>query len=256
MSDLEGKTGENDLERQNEHLEDSDFNLKRRRKKVLEVVVRGEVPRKKCNIRYKKMSIAKIVSNLAEQVHVLVEDNRTRSVVGGEQAKDEEKNGSKVRPQQQVTPVRTSNHRILGITSPLTHSRSENVDLRGPSLSLIGLMMKLTPTKERPRSMRSEGHGEAPTRRLNDIRQGLSEFVKSYFNRFQNELIVVESISDEKALDALWNVLRMETIFWRDVQNKRHQTYNQFVDLIKAEIQMEETIENRKKHESEIEMMT
>ncbi|KAL2474271.1 Uncharacterized protein Adt_35007 [Abeliophyllum distichum] len=45
------------------------------------------------------------------------------------------------------------------------------------------------------------GHtlGEALVMRLNDIRQGYSETMKSYFNRFQNELIIVESISNENA---------------------------------------------------------
>ncbi|KAL2542705.1 hypothetical protein Adt_03683 [Abeliophyllum distichum] len=85
--------------------------------------------------------------------------------------------------------------------------------------------------------------GEALTTRLNDIRHELNESVKSYFNRFQNVLIAVASISDEKALDALWIGLRMETIY---VRNKRTRTYYELVDIIKAEIQEEETIEKHR----------
>ncbi|KAL2549748.1 putative F-box/FBD/LRR-repeat protein [Forsythia ovata] len=39
------------------------------------------------------------------------------------------------------------------------------------------------------------------------------------------------------------------------VRNKNSQTYNQLIDLIKGEIQTEETIKNRKKHKEEIGMM-
>ncbi|KAL2558771.1 hypothetical protein Fot_03510 [Forsythia ovata] len=89
--------GENDLKRQNEHLENIDFNPKRQRDEVPEVVVsdEGEVQRKNCIRRY-KMSIANIVSNLAEQVQILVEAN-TRSAITGGQANDEERSWAEVK---------------------------------------------------------------------------------------------------------------------------------------------------------------
>ncbi|KAL2520519.1 hypothetical protein Fot_24442 [Forsythia ovata] len=124
--------GENDSERKNEHLEDSDFNSKRQRDEVPDVVIieGGEVPRKN-----KKISIAKTVSNLVKQVQMLVEENRTKSVVVGGQAKNEERNGAEAKATTASHFHLHSDHKILGITSPLTCSRSESVDLRGPSMS-------------------------------------------------------------------------------------------------------------------------
>ncbi|KAL2550203.1 hypothetical protein Fot_11733 [Forsythia ovata] len=75
MSDMEGKTGENELERQSEILEDSDFNLKRQRDEIPEIVVSegGEIHRKKLNKRHKKI---------------------TRGVMVGRQVTDEENGGA------------------------------------------------------------------------------------------------------------------------------------------------------------------
>ncbi|KAL2501646.1 hypothetical protein Fot_35494 [Forsythia ovata] len=72
MSDIERKMGENNLERQSEHLEDSDFNPKRQREGVLDVVVNkeGEVPQKK-------------------QVQMHVEENRANNTYARGQAKNE-----------------------------------------------------------------------------------------------------------------------------------------------------------------------
>ncbi|KAL2471139.1 Uncharacterized protein Adt_39275 [Abeliophyllum distichum] len=91
--------------------------------------------------------------------------------------------------------------------------------------------------------------GEAPATRLNDIRHGINEFVKNYFNRFEDELIAMESILDgpgclmERAEDGNNLLARCP--------KQESQTFNQLVDLIKGEIQTEEMIEDRKKYERE-----
>ncbi|KAL2487398.1 hypothetical protein Adt_32154 [Abeliophyllum distichum] len=80
ICELEGKTYENDIEKQSEFLEDSDFNPKRLRDEIQEIVVSkgGKMPKKKRNRRHKKMSTAQTVSNLVEQVQMLVQENRAR----------------------------------------------------------------------------------------------------------------------------------------------------------------------------------
>ncbi|KAL2498221.1 Uncharacterized protein Adt_23771 [Abeliophyllum distichum] len=82
---------------------------------------------------------------------------------------------------------------------------------------------------------------------LHDIHQKEGESVKSYFKRFSNVINKIESVTDDKALDALVTRLHMRTSFWRDVQNCQPKTYNQLVDLIQRKIRSEETIENREK---------
>ncbi|KAL2471973.1 Uncharacterized protein Adt_40109 [Abeliophyllum distichum] len=82
---------------------------------------------------------------------------------------------------------------------------------------------------------------------LNDIRIKEEETVKSYFKRFSNVINKIETVTDEKALDALVSGLHMRTPFWRDVQNSQLKTYSQLVDLVQREIRSEETIENREK---------
>ncbi|KAL2498149.1 Uncharacterized protein Adt_23699 [Abeliophyllum distichum] len=86
---------------------------------------------------------------------------------------------------------------------------------------------------------------------LNDIRQKEGETVKSYFKRFSNVINKIETVTDEKTLDALVTRLHMRTPFWRDVQNNQPKTYSQLVDLVQREIRLEETIENREKAERE-----
>ncbi|KAL2489180.1 hypothetical protein Fot_42472 [Forsythia ovata] len=78
ICELEEKTDENEVEKQNKFLEDNDFNPKRLSDEILEIVVSEgrEIPKKKKNGRLKKMYIAQIVSNLAEQVQMLVQENR------------------------------------------------------------------------------------------------------------------------------------------------------------------------------------
>ncbi|KAL2532925.1 Retrotrans gag domain-containing protein [Abeliophyllum distichum] len=65
---------------------------------------------------------------------------------------------------------------------------------------------------------------------LNDIQQKEEETVKSYFKRFNNVINKIETVTDEKALDALLTGLHMRTPFWRDVQNSQPKTYSQLVD--------------------------
>ncbi|KAL2491463.1 Retrotrans gag domain-containing protein [Abeliophyllum distichum] len=86
---------------------------------------------------------------------------------------------------------------------------------------------------------------------LNDIQKKEGETVKSYFKRFSNVINKIETMTDEKALDALVTGLHMRTPFWRDVQNNQPKTYSQLVDLVQREIKSEETIKNREKAERE-----
>ncbi|KAL2481391.1 hypothetical protein Adt_34357 [Abeliophyllum distichum] len=69
---------------------------------------------------------------------------------------------------------------------------------------------------------------------------------------FSNVINKIETVTDEKALDALVTGLHMRTLFWRNVQNSQLKTYSQLVDLIQREIRSEEMIENREKAEREI----
>ncbi|KAL2526020.1 Uncharacterized protein Adt_11074 [Abeliophyllum distichum] len=86
---------------------------------------------------------------------------------------------------------------------------------------------------------------------LNDIRQKEGEIVKSYFKRLSNVINKIETVADEKALDAFVSGLHMHTPFWRDVQNSQPKTYSQLVDLVQREIWSKETIKNREKAEKE-----
>ncbi|KAL2526414.1 hypothetical protein Adt_11468 [Abeliophyllum distichum] len=60
---------------------------------------------------------------------------------------------------------------------------------------------------------------------------------------------LIETVIEEKALDALVTGLHIRTLFWRNVQNSQSKTYSQLVDLVQREIRSEETIENREKAE-------
>ncbi|KAL2466236.1 hypothetical protein Adt_42087 [Abeliophyllum distichum] len=69
----------------------------------------------------------------------------------------------------------------------------------------------------------------------------------SYFKRFSNVINKIETVTDEKVLDAIVTRLHMCTLFWRDVQNNQPKTYSQLVDLVQHEIRSKETIKNREK---------
>lgn len=90
---------------------------------------------------------------------------------------------------------------------------------------------------------------QTPTAKLDDMLQEEEESLKSYFVRFNAKLIACETILDEKAKDALWSGLLMETPFWRNFYNKNLASYHQLVSIIQNEIQTEYTIENQKKVE-------
>ncbi|KAL2558166.1 hypothetical protein Fot_02905 [Forsythia ovata] len=99
ICELEGKIVENEVEKQSEFPEDSDFNPKRLRDEIEEIVVSegGEIPKKKRNRRHKKMSISQTVSNLAEQVKMLVQENKARITLSSGRIVDEEKVGVETR---------------------------------------------------------------------------------------------------------------------------------------------------------------
>ncbi|KAL2546008.1 Mitogen-activated protein kinase [Forsythia ovata] len=79
--------------------ENSNFNPKRLRDEIQEIVVSegGQIPKKKRNTCHKKMSIAQIVSNLAEQVQMLVQKNRARITLSRGRIVDNEKIGVETR---------------------------------------------------------------------------------------------------------------------------------------------------------------
>ncbi|KAL2520433.1 hypothetical protein Fot_24356 [Forsythia ovata] len=90
--------GENDLERQSEHLEDSDFNPNKQREEIPDVIAReGEKVPKKCNRWQKKISIAKTVSTLAEQVQTLMVENRAKNTIPGAQVKNKKRIGAEAK---------------------------------------------------------------------------------------------------------------------------------------------------------------
>ncbi|KAL2528597.1 hypothetical protein Fot_21198 [Forsythia ovata] len=100
---LEGKTYENEVEKQIEFPKDSDFNPKRLKDEVQEIVISegGEIPKKKRNRRYKNMSIAQTVSNLAEQVQILVQENRAKVTLSSGRIVNDEK----IRVETRVPPA-------------------------------------------------------------------------------------------------------------------------------------------------------
>ncbi|KAL2466336.1 hypothetical protein Adt_42187 [Abeliophyllum distichum] len=85
--------GENEVEKQIEFPEESDSNPKRQKNEIPEIAISegGEAPKKKINRRHKKMSISQTVSNLAEQVQILVHENRARVTLSSARNIDNEK---------------------------------------------------------------------------------------------------------------------------------------------------------------------
>ncbi|KAL2498078.1 Uncharacterized protein Adt_23628 [Abeliophyllum distichum] len=91
-----------------------------------------------------------------------------------------------------------------------------------------------------------DGGGHRPAQRHSKKEE---EIVKSYFKRFNNIINKIETVTDEKALDALVTGLHKLTSFWRNMQNIQPKTYSQLVDLVQHKTWSEETIENREKAE-------
>ncbi|KAL2552103.1 hypothetical protein Fot_05722 [Forsythia ovata] len=158
MSDKERIIDENDLERQSEHLEDSNFNPKWQMDEIQQAN-EEEVPRKKCNRQQKKIFISKIVSTLAEQVQMLVEENGEKNVVLEDQAKKERRIRAEARAP--ATNYSHSHSELCNSRLPVTHLKSEGIDLLRPPMSLKVLVTKLTPTKGSPMCLKGEEADEA-----------------------------------------------------------------------------------------------
>ncbi|KAL2529358.1 hypothetical protein Fot_21959 [Forsythia ovata] len=99
ICELQGKTDENEVEQQSEFPVDGDFNPKRLRDGIEEIVVSegGKIPKKKRNGHHKKMSMVQTVSNLAEQVQMLVQENKARITLSSSRIVDDEKIGVETR---------------------------------------------------------------------------------------------------------------------------------------------------------------
>ncbi|KAL2488915.1 Uncharacterized protein Fot_42207 [Forsythia ovata] len=88
-------------------------------------------------MRHRKNSIAKTVSNLAKQVQMLVEENKTKSSMAGGQAKNEEISGVEAKAlvashSHQHSELRNSKRYQSAI-----HSRSESVCILMRSTSIF-----------------------------------------------------------------------------------------------------------------------
>ncbi|KAL2471089.1 hypothetical protein Adt_39235 [Abeliophyllum distichum] len=97
------------------------------------------------------MSVAQTVSNLAEQVQVLVQENRVRrEPYQAVESLMKKRTESKLEHHQQAIPTFTAIFETPGVISSLTRSKSESIDPQDPLVYSIGLVTRLTPIKERP----------------------------------------------------------------------------------------------------------
>lgn len=77
------------------------------------------------------------------------------------------------------------------------------------------------------------------------MRQQADETLKSYLEKFTNEVTYCEQVTDREALSALRGGFNLNTLFWRDVRNKNLTTYDAFMEMMRSEIVNEEVINHR-----------
>lgn len=68
------------------------------------------------------------------------------------------------------------------------------------------------------------------------MRMQVGKSFESYLARFTDEIMYHEQVIDGKVLSALRDGLNMNTLFWRDVQNKNPTSYDAFVEMMRSEI--------------------
>ncbi|KAL2480206.1 Retrotrans gag domain-containing protein [Abeliophyllum distichum] len=71
--------------------------------------------------------------------------------------------------------------------------------------------------------------------RLQDLRRGKHESLKSYLARFN-----CENITEAKMFSALKGGLEMRSMFWRNVRSRNPREYNALLDMMKEKIISEE----------------
>ncbi|XP_022883391.1 uncharacterized protein LOC111400197 [Olea europaea var. sylvestris] len=76
---------------------------------------------------------------------------------------------------------------------------------------------------------------EAPVQYLQDMRQASNKTMKSYLTRFTDKITYCEKVTDREALSALKGGLNMNTLFWRGAQSKNPGTYDELVEMIRAD---------------------
>lgn len=87
--------------------------------------------------------------------------------------------------------------------------------------------------------------GDRPIQRLQDMRQQRGEALKTFLSRFTDEMTYCVQVTDREALTALRGGLDMNSLFWRDVQNKDPTTYDALLEMIRQEILNEELKDHR-----------
>lgn len=73
------------------------------------------------------------------------------------------------------------------------------------------------------------------------------EKYKSFLSQFTDEIMYHEQLMDHEVLSALRRVLKMNTLFWRNVQNQNPMKYDVLLEMMRREIINEELIANRNK---------
>lgn len=87
--------------------------------------------------------------------------------------------------------------------------------------------------------------GDRPIQRLQDMRQQRGEALKSFLSRFTDEMTYCVQVTDREALTTLRGGLDMNSLFWRDVQNRDPATYDALLEMIRREILNEELKDHR-----------
>lgn len=73
---------------------------------------------------------------------------------------------------------------------------------------------------------------DEPIQRLQDMRQQSGKLLKSFLTCFTYEITYCVQVIDREALTALKRGLNMNSLFWRDMQNKDHTSYNVLLEMI------------------------
>lgn len=70
------------------------------------------------------------------------------------------------------------------------------------------------------------------------------ETLKSYLAHFTNEITYCRQVMDSEALSTLRGGLNINTLFWRDVRNRKPATYDEMVEMMRVEIVNKEMIKH------------
>ncbi|KAL2454991.1 Uncharacterized protein Adt_47507 [Abeliophyllum distichum] len=90
-----------------------------------------------------------------------------------------------------------------------------------------------------------------PKERLVSIKQGRTESLRSYMDRFSKRIVEVDKISDDAALMAVLSGLRTKTRFWWSVHEDGSATYQEFLGRAEKHISAEEATSDQENDKSD-----